>query len=57
MRGARGKVRKPTDPYMQDIPYDIIYDEKGKVLAEVYLLPFQQLKEGKPNKQKMVRKQ
>ncbi|CDN41675.1 hypothetical protein [Paenibacillus sp. P22] len=25
-----------VDPIMQDIPYDIIYDDNGRLLAEVF---------------------
>lgn len=34
------------DPYMQDVPYDIIRNDEGKVLAEVFTLPLIQVNEG-----------
>lgn len=27
-----------TDPYFQDIPWDIVTDDSGKVIGEVYVL-------------------
>ncbi|MCM3632889.1 hypothetical protein [Paenibacillus camelliae] len=33
MRRRRKQPR--VDPYMQDVPYEIIRNDKGKVLAEV----------------------
>lgn len=27
------------DYYMQDVPYDLIYDDTGKLIGEVYTLP------------------
>lgn len=30
-----------VDPYFSDIPWEIIYDDDGKVIGEVFLLPWQ----------------
>lgn len=35
-----------VDPIMQDVPWEIICDDSGKVLGEVYLLPLRQLNDG-----------
>jgi len=31
------KQHSRNDPYFGDVPWDIIYDEDGEVLGEVYL--------------------
>lgn len=47
---------KMIDPYMQDVPYDIIRDNNGKVIGEVFQLPTEQLEEGKVKRRKKVKK-
>lgn len=27
-----------VDPYFQEIPWDLIYDERGELIGEVYVL-------------------
>jgi hypothetical protein len=41
----RRKLQR-VDPFMQDVPFDIIRNDKGKVLAEVFQLPTEQLNDG-----------
>lgn len=33
-----------SDPYFNDIPWEIIYDDKGRVIGEVFTLYQQQTK-------------
>ncbi|MDF2652913.1 MAG: hypothetical protein K0Q73_8718 [Paenibacillus sp.] len=28
-----------VDPYFNEIPWEIIYDENGRVLAEIFVIP------------------
>ena|GEM_PF-6247415 len=49
------KQRKRIDPIMQDVPYDIVFSDKGKVLAEVFTLPLWQLNDGMVNNPKKKR--
>ncbi|GAA0390286.1 hypothetical protein GCM10008933_21490 [Paenibacillus motobuensis] len=37
-----------VDPYYQDIPWDIIYDDDGQPIGEVFVLPGDAKKEGLP---------
>lgn len=30
----------PIDPFMQDIPWEIIYDDNGRAIGEIFLLNF-----------------
>lgn len=47
--------QRRIDPFMQDVPYIIIKDAKGKVLAEVFTLPTDQLRDGIVNKRRNKR--
>lgn len=29
-----------VDPFMQDVPWEIIYDDAGRAIGEIYLLEF-----------------
>ncbi|GIO84568.1 hypothetical protein J25TS5_15000 [Paenibacillus faecis] len=37
-----------VDPFYQDVPWDIIYDDKGNQIGEVYVLFWPELREGDP---------
>lgn len=41
-------IRQPrkveVDPFFQEIPWDIVQDDNGKVIGEVYLLPMKRKK-------------
>lgn len=36
-----------VDPYYNDIPWEIIYDESGQVIGEVFLIPQRRKKRNK----------
>lgn len=40
------KEKYDVDPYFQDIPWDLIYDENGELIGEVYIF----LPDPPPNK-------
>ncbi|WP_256846855.1 hypothetical protein [Paenibacillus sp. Pae108] len=43
------------DPYYQDVPWEIIYDDKGHVIGEVFMLWWpEQNKKRKKKKRKVV---
>ncbi|GIO36234.1 hypothetical protein J41TS12_10950 [Paenibacillus antibioticophila] len=37
-----------VDPYFQDVPWDLIYDDNGQQIGEVYVLLGAARKEGMP---------
>gem|GEM_PF-3976957 len=37
-RGSEGSAVRAVDPIMQEYPQDIIYDDNGRVLAEIFTL-------------------
>lgn len=40
MKSRKGHKSMPDpDPYFSEIPWEIIYDDNGKVIGEVFLLP------------------
>ncbi|URN94516.1 MAG: hypothetical protein NAG76_22310 [Candidatus Pristimantibacillus lignocellulolyticus] len=47
--------QRRIDPFMQDVPYIIIKDAKGKVIAEVFKLPTSQLRDGLVEQKKIER--
>ncbi|MFD1955986.1 hypothetical protein ACFSL6_17860 [Paenibacillus thailandensis] len=39
-RTPKGKKRRPDpDPIFQDTPWEIVQDERGRVVGEIYTLP------------------
>ena len=38
-----------VDPYFQDVPWDLIYDDDGQQIGEVYVLLGVARREGMPN--------
>lgn len=44
------KKEERVDPIFQDIPWDLVYDDRKRVIGEIYLLPAKVRFEGMPQK-------